>query len=303
MIESIHKYLKVGIVAFMAYPTTMKGEGPVLEMVTKVCADDYFDAIEVTHIADDSVRAKAKAALEQSHIGVYYGAQPRLLTGGLNPNALDENERQKAVDILLNSIDEAEYLGAKGIAFLAGKFIPEKQGEHFDVLLETTRTLCNYAAKKNMSIVLEVFDYDLDKKSLIGPAPIALAFAQEMRKTHNNFGLMVDLSHIPQTYETSRFVLQTLRPYIVHFHIGNAVIKPGAEAFGDTHPRFGFPNSPNDTAEVLEFLRWMKAEGFLDEKNPPVLSFEVKPWGDEEPELVIAGAKRVLNRAWALLDE
>jgi len=302
MMCPIQKYLKVGIVAFMAYPTTMKGEGPVLDAVTRICADDYFDAIEVTHIADDKVRAKVKSVLEQSHINVCYGAQPRLLTGGLNPNALDEVERQKAVDVLLSSIDEAEYLGAKGIAFLSGKFTPEKQKEHFDALLRTTRELCDYADKKGMNIVLEVFDFDLDKKSLIGPAPLALEFAQEMRKTHHNFGLMVDLSHIPQTYETSRFVLQTLRPYIVHFHIGNAVVEPNAEAFGDTHPRFGFPHSPNDTAEVLEFLRLMKAEGFFDRNDPPVLSFEVKPWKDEQPELVVAGAKRVLNRAWAMLD-
>jgi hypothetical protein len=34
-----------------------------------------------------------------------------------------------------------------------------------------------------------------------------------------------------------------------------------------------------------------------------VLSFEVRPWKDEDPEAVIAGAKRVLNRAWAFLED
>ena len=37
--------------------------------------------------------------------------------------------------------------------------------------------------------------------------------------------------------------------------MGNGVIKKGAKAFGDTHPRFGFPNSVNDVAELLDFLR------------------------------------------------
>ncbi|MGI5850199.1 MAG: sugar phosphate isomerase/epimerase, partial [Christensenellales bacterium] len=37
-------------------------------------------------------------------------------------------------------------------------------------------------------------------------------------------------------------------------------------------------------------------------KNPPILSFEVKPWGDEDSELVIANAKRTLNEAWAMLE-
>jgi hypothetical protein len=39
--------------------------------------------------------------------------------------------------------------------------------------------------------------------------------------------------------------------------------------------------------------------GYLNEKDPPILSFEVKPFGDEDPELVIANAKRTLNLAWA----
>lgn len=302
MQESIHKYLQVGLIHFMAYPATMKGEGPILETIRKIAVDDYFDAIEITHIADDEVRKQTKFMLEQSHLKVYYGAQPRLLTAGLNPNDLDEEGRKKAEAVLIDSIDEAEYLGAKGIAFLAGKYDASKKDEAFSQLLKTTQNLCDYAKKKGMSIVLEVFDFDLDKKSLIGPAPYAAKFAAEMRSYTENFGLMIDLSHIPQTYETSKFVIQTLRPYIVHFHIGNGVIKPGAEAYGDTHPRFGFPNSANDVKELLEFLKVMKEEGFFDPQNPTALSFEVKPWGDEDSGLVVANAKRVLNRAWALLD-
>ena len=38
-----------------------------------------------------------------------------------------------------------------------------------------------------------------DKASLVEPAPYAAKFGAEMRMTHNNFGLLVDLSHIPVT--------------------------------------------------------------------------------------------------------
>jgi hypothetical protein len=54
---------------------------------------------------------------------------------------------------------------------------------------------------------------------------------------------------------------------------------------------------------VLDFLRVLKKEGFFDSEAPYVLSFEVKPWKDENPDLVVANAKRVLNRAWALLED
>ena len=124
-----------------------------------------------------------------------------------------------------------------------------------------------------------------------------------MRMKYSNFGLLVDLSHFPTTYETSQFVIRTLRPYITHFHIGNAVVKPGCEAYGDQHPRFGFPDSANDTPELLDFFRVLKQEGFFCAENPYVLSFEVKPWKDEDPEIIVANTKRVINRAWALLED
>ena len=154
-----------------------------------------------------------------------------------------------------------------------------------------------------MIVELEVFDFDMDKAALIGPAPYAAKFAADMRTTHNNFGLMVDLSHFPTTYETSQFVVRTLRPYITHFHIGNAVVAEGCEAYGDQHPRFGYPNSANDTPELLDFFRVLRDEGFFNAQSPYVLSFEVKPWKDEDEDLILANTKRVINRAWALLED
>lgn len=303
MIEPMNKYLQIGLIHFMAYPQAMnwKDQGNIVETVKKIVVDDYFDAIEVSHIEKDEDRAAIKKMLDSSHMKVCYGAQPRLLTAGLNPNAIDETERLKAEAILIDSIDEAEYLGAKGIAFLSGKYEEATKEEAFRQLVKTTKTICEYAAKKDMTITLEVFDYDLDKKSLIGPAPYAATFAAEMRSLVENFGLMMDLSHIPQTHETSKYAIQVTKPYITHLHMGNGVVKEGAEAFGDTHPRFGFPNSVNDVPELLDFLRVLQAEGFFDSVNPPVLSFEVKPWQDEDPDIVIANAKRTLNRAWSLL--
>jgi hypothetical protein len=40
----------------------------------------------------------------------------------------------------------------------------------------------------------------------------------------------------------------------------------------------------------------------MNKENPRVLSLEVKPWGDEDPDLVIANAKRTLNKAWVKLE-
>ena len=98
-------------------------------------------------------------------------------------------------------------------------------------------------------------------------------------------------------------MVRTLRPYLTHFHIGSAVMTPGAAAYGDKHPRFGFPKGINDTPEGLEFLRILKEEGFFRARKPYILSFEVTPQPEEDPDIVLASCKRVLNRAWAMLED
>ena len=300
MKDSIHKYFQIGTIQWMSHPPA---DYEVLESIKTICCDDYFDVLEVTQMKDEAVREKARKMLEQAHMRVCYGAQPRLLGTGLNPNDIDEEGRLKAERTLLEAVDEAEYLGAGGIAFLAGKWEEKTKEESYVQLKKTTKRVCDYAAEKGMAVELEVFDYDMDKAALIGPAPYAAKFAADMRCMCSNFGLIVDLSHFPTTYETSKFVIQTLRPYITHFHIGNAVVKKGCEAYGDQHPRFGYPESANDTEQLLEFFKVLKEEGFLNKDQPYVLSFEVKPWKGEDGDLVLAGTKRVINRACALLDD
>ncbi len=303
MNESMYRYMKVGLVHFMAFPTTMKGSGPILETIRTLATDDYFNAIEITTIADKEERRQVKRILETSHMTVAYGAQPRLLTAGLNVNHLDEEKRNEALDILLDGVDEAYEIGASGFSFLSGRYEEDTKEAAFEKLLDSTKTICGYAKSKGgLRVVLEIFDYDVDKKSLIGPAPLALRYVEAVREEYDNFGLMVDLSHIPLLHETIEESLLPIKDYIMHAHIGNCVIKDSVlDGYGDQHPRFGFPNSENDVDEVAHYLRVLLDIGFLNKENPPIVSFEIKPYGDEDPQVVIANAKRTLNEAWAKL--
>ncbi len=303
MKESLHAYMRVGLVHFMAWPSTIRGEGPILETVRRIAVDDYFDAIELTWIKDAAVRAQVGTMAKCSKLAVGYGGQPRTLTTGLNINDVNEEGRRKAVATLKEGIDEAYELGAAGFAYLSGKYAEETKEASYQALLRSTRELCAYAASKgSMPVNLEIFDYDIDKKSLIGPTALANRFAREVRKEHANFGLLVDLSHIPMYLESAEEAILPIRDLIRHVHIGNTVIKnPSLTAYGDTHPRFGFEGGENDVCQVAEFLRVLLFAGVIRKEDPPFLSFEVKPWADEDPEMVIANAKRTLNQAWALV--
>lgn len=302
MNDPITKYCKIGLVHFMAYPATIKGEGPIEETIRKVAVDPYFDAIEITWIKDREVRARIKSMLDSSHLSVAYGGQPRLLTTGQNINDLDDSRRMVAIANLKEGIDEACELGALGFGFVAGHYAEETKEEAFAALVASTKELCAYARSKGpLKLALEVFDYDIDKRTLIGPAALARRYAEEVRAEFDNFGLMVDLSHFPLIHESTRESVLPVKDYIIHAHMGNCLMSNRQDpAYGDMHPRFGYPGSENDVEELADYLRLLLEIGYLDPANRRFLSFEVKPVGDEDPDIVIANAKRTLNLAWAM---
>jgi sugar phosphate isomerase/epimerase len=302
MQESMYKFMKVGLIHFMAYPETMKGDGPILETLQKIAEDDFFTAVEVSWIKDAKVRDKAKKLLEMSHLTVAYGAQPRLLINNLNLNSFNEEERKMAVREIKAGVDEAYEIGAKSLAFLSGEDPGEEKREQaLKLLVSSIKEICDYAKSKgNLKITLEIFDRDIDKKCLIGPANKARKLAAEVRKEYDNFGLMVDLSHLPLLNETPTQAIMPIKDYLVHAHMGNCIMRdkehPG---YGDQHPRFGIIGGENDVKELTEFLKVLLDIGFLNYQNPSIVSFEVKPLAGETSEVVITNAKRVLKEAWA----
>jgi sugar phosphate isomerase/epimerase len=303
MQEAISKYFKLGLIPTMAFPRTdVNDYAQLRDMLLWVARNDAFEAFEIGYMQDERSLDLLADLLGQSHMDFCYAAQSALMTNGLNANALDEDQRMQAEQMLERCIDQAERIGATRLVFLAGRFLEEEKEAALRQLKKTTLHICKYAKARNIHVEIEPFDFDIAKKSLIGPVETTARFAAEVCAECSNFGILVDLSHIPMLYDKPQHVIQGLRPYITHFHIGNTVCGcPQDEGYGDEHQRFGFPHSANDTQEVLEFLRILQKEGFFNAQDPYLLSFEVKPWKDEESTLIVANALRVLHRAWAKL--
>lgn len=295
--------MRVGTILHVSYKQLGSGEGPILECLKKIVTDPYFEVVEVAHMKDAEVRKAAADMIARGHMTSSYGGQGRMLGAGLNINDLNEEGRQKALASLKEGIDEAYEMGVEDFAFLAGRYEEETKEESFQALLKSTRELCEYAKSKgDMPVLCEVFDYDIAKKSLIGPVDMVKRYAETICAEYDNFGLMVDLSHIPMLHETIEESLLPVQQYIRHAHMGNTVIKsPECPAYGDEHPRFGFPNSENDVEELAAYLRLLLKIGFLNEKKRPIVSFEIKPFGEEDPEVCLANAKRTLDLAWELV--
>jgi sugar phosphate isomerase/epimerase len=292
----------------MSFPEVMKGDGPIIETLEKILSNDFFSAVEITRINDDATRKEVKKMLESSHMISAYGAQPVLLSQKLNLNSLVEEERKNAVMEIKKCIEEAAYLGTNGVAVLSGPHPGrEFESEAIQKLLQSLDELCNYSQKYNLQFELESFDFDIDKKCLVGKSTVAADIAREIRKKHSNFGLILDLSHFPIQFEQTKEALKNCASYTTHLHIGNCVLKDKSHAaYGDQHPRFGVDGGENDVEQVKEFftalfeLGWLKDEK-IESKRKPIISFEVKPMAGERSSIVLANSIRVFKEAWASL--
>lgn len=297
-----NNFCTLSIVHFMAYPETISGEGPIVETVSKIAEDPFFDGIELGWIKDPEVRAATKAVLDQSHIKVGYAAQPSLLLRQLNLNSLDETERIKAVDQLKTNVDEAAEMGAKRVCFLSGKDPGDAdRPTALELLIKSIKEVCAYAQDKGLALTCETFDREIDKKCLIGPSDYAVEFAKIVREDYPDFGLLYDLSHQPLLFEQAEPALTLLKDVLVHAHVGNGVVDPDTPGYGDLHPRFGWPGGSNDVDELVEFIRALFKVGYLagGKEERPWVGFEVKPQAGETSAQIIAGTKRVWQEAWS----
>jgi sugar phosphate isomerase/epimerase len=298
MKESLHSYMKVGVVQIMAFP-----ELSTLNGIRKIAEDEFFGAIEIASIPEEA-RDEAMKIIRASRLVVGYVGQLALLSQKLDLNSPVPQQREAAISQMKAGIDEAYALGARQLAVLSGpapsrdKYEPAKE-----LLVDSLSQLCSYAQSKgNMNITMEIFDREYDKKCLIGPTGEAAQIAKEVRRRYPNFGLMVDLSHLPMLKETADYAIKTAQDYLVHVHIGNCVLKDKDHpAYGDKHPPFGLAVGENDVEQVRLFLKALMEIGYIGEGKQKIVAFEVKPLSGDSPEVVLANAKRTLMEAWARL--
>jgi sugar phosphate isomerase/epimerase len=299
----LESHMKMGIVHFMAFPELAGGNGPWVDTVRQIALDPFFNAIEITHIEDSEARDAVKDLIQVSGLSVGYGAHPAILGQGLDINALDETKRSHACKVLMMHLDEAIYMHAESFVFLSGKDPGEERREDaLKALATSLNELCAYSKrKKGPKIVLEGFDCTFDKCCLFGPAEIGRRVAQEVSRKNDNFGILVDLSHIPLLGESATQALGPVKEYLMGAHIGNAIMDPGLAGYGDNHPPFGTPGSANGLKEMVDFLKTLLDVGFLNEQARPIVSFEIKPFENQDSYAMIAGAKRIMQRAWTLV--
>jgi sugar phosphate isomerase/epimerase len=243
-------------------------------------------------------------------LDVIFAGQPALIRQKVSLCDMSEDGRRKALDAAMGLIDQAYELGAAILAVPSGADPGESdRAKATEALVDSLKQLCEDAQRKSgermLSISLENFDRSVDKRFLIGPTAEAAQVAEAVRQTYSNFGLTIDLSHLPQLNERIDEAALAAVDHLIHVHIGNCVLSDAnSPAYGDKHPRFGVPDGAIGVEELRRFLEALIYAGYFRRNTPttmPVVSFEIRPAEHEQPELVIANAKRTLLHAWARL--
>jgi sugar phosphate isomerase/epimerase len=299
--------LRLSIVHAMAYPTAQPGEAFYLESLNRLARDDFFSVLEIVWLKDAALRKTIRKIGESAHVELTYGAQAALLNQKLDLNSPNRLDRNRAVEQVKTCIDEAAEIGAERMSLLSGFYHGAQQREEsMRLLVDSLNEICSYGEKKHMPITLEAFDREVEKKCLIGPAEDAATLARTVRRDHPDFGIMYDMAHGPLLNETAKHGLTLLKRYLVHIHLGNCVKGDSAHpVFGDKHPRFGVNGGEHDVKELVQFIKILFDIGYISrraKRGPlPIVGFEIKPMPGEDPDIVIAGTKRVWKEAWARL--
>jgi sugar phosphate isomerase/epimerase len=293
-------YLQLGVVHFMLYPECLAGDGPIFDTLAAICHDDFFDAVDVGPMIDAAVRRECAALLRDCQMLANFACQPVQLRLGLDINAADDVQRSVAVNQILELIPQARELGATRFVLMSGKNVSDdKQKGALDRLIESLKLICRRAREEaGLPVMLEIFDYDMDKKALVGPCKVAAQVARAVKMDYRDFGLLHDLSHIYLCHEDPAKHFPLIREHLAGMHIGSSVSDREHPMFGDTHPLFGMKGGDCGVAELQHFLRALFDIGYLRAGRRPVLGFEIRTPKGVMPQTAVANMKRTWGQAW-----
>lgn len=286
---------RISIVGFMANPQVLQGSAEaVKETFETLASDPFFDIIEVQPLPEEAwIIAEEVASAKGVEIAL--GLQPFVLTKGVNPSALDEDVRRKSVRVIIEEMKRAHAHGVRKLAFSSGPFPGSADREAaLDALVRSLKEVCAEAQKLGVTVILETFDREWDRKQLIGPVGDAVRVAREVREEYGNFGLMWDLSHGPLLGERPSDI-KIAKEYLAHIHIGCAKKLPDGRLV-DWHPGFYRPGAINGVEDVMELLKVLLEIGYRG-----AIGFEVKPEEGQVWLEPVQAAKGVLYTAFARL--
>ena len=270
--------VKLGVNHMFLYPESMTDEKAHTETLKEIIKTDLVDALDLWVWRGKERSREEISILRDCGKWINYNIGDRLGEKPVIPSSSSKEEISYAYDILMREIEYAVECGAKKLVFGSG---PDDTSDHNGALERYFEFLIKLSSQvpKDMKICLEPTDWDIDKHFLCGPLHESVALAKNMRKEGiENFGLLLDMSHIPIMHETIESAVEKCRDVLTHIHMGNAVIKNKQNPFyGDKHIPWSYPESEYTEKDGVTFIKLLKEIGYTNSENATA-SFEMRPY-------------------------
>jgi hypothetical protein len=289
--------MTIGILQAAAYPDSVQSAEQSLAALRQITQHGFFGVVEVSHLGAAATRA-ARTLLEESGCTAEVDAGSVLYRSGASLCALEASTRAQAIALVHDAIDDAYALGATRVSIVSGRDPGEPdRPAALGALIASICELYEYArANGHLELALKMADRAVDKHFLVGPTLDGVVVAQRVRKQYPNFGLVLNLGHLPLLEENIELAVSASAQFLARADLGNCIV-----ANGDSHPRFGVPGSAIGVAELVRFLGALLSAGYLCPGGNNIVAFEVRPAPGEDPREVIEDSTRALCAAWAQL--
>ncbi len=292
-------------------PQIAKDKEAVLSHLEPIIRDGYWSGLQIPPIGNAAVVKELAAQLRLAGMTAVYGVGGTLSRAKVSLHTPDEENRKAAIDLSRELIDEAYLMGARIMDLNPGKDPgPAERSREKDLLVDSLSRLCGYAAETAKDYVLglsmEHFDREVDKKYLLGPTSETIEVIRRIQQKHDNMGITADISHLFLLGEDPAQSVRDAGDLVFHAHLSNYIVKDKKDPrWGDNHPPHWVPLSEVGPGEIAPFLQALWEIGYFDIPGKPyrhrLVTFEIRPGDGEPPETVIAGSRRVLDQAVALV--
>lgn len=305
---SYKNFFDLGIVMSASFPELGSGSGPVVGNLDYILNTDLFRVVETTYRNNEQEFIELQQYLSRRGVRTIYLAPSAIQERRLDPNSLDEAERQKAVEVLKGFVEKAYLLRAEKLMVCSGPDPGPMDRERAKrQLIKSLNELLEWThqSKKDylLELILENFDRELQKKRLLGPTHESVELIMEVKKNFGNINLILDQSHLRQLGEDHQESLFLARNCLGHVHLANCLLKDQSHPqWGDGHPAFSMEGSELGTNDIVEMLHTLFQIGYLKEGGSdklPTISLEVKPSPpDSDPYATFRDTCNTFLEAW-----
>ncbi|WP_168203440.1 TIM barrel protein [Oceanispirochaeta crateris] len=303
----IRNFVQLGISSILLYPKALKNSLSLFTAIEESCHLEHFEVIESYLPHEKDIRSEAIKTIKETGRTIHYNSPlPFQLDGPYSCGSSNAEYRKNSFKLIKQHIEYAAEADAP--LFVLTGCIDKGEEERAARLSYLEDFICyasEEAVQHGIKMVLEPIERHQFKKIVLGPTEDCVSMAKRvMGRNIKNFGLMLDVMHLPLMEETFDHALENiLETGLDHVHMGDCVTDPSSSYYGHTHPPFGIQKGTfNQQDYSYQFFKFLEC-GYLSStpsvENKPTISIEAQAYPGVSPRTSSIVFYEKLNSAFA----